>query len=304
MELQHFVEQIEPSPHGAPATNGSKTSHFEIMSQLDQTGQLISSELHHVELLVIQYHTAQLFLSQASLFDSSVPLDPSILSQLTSSGLTYAKSLLDFYLSLPLHAEMVFNNTEWIQLSFAITVAARLSVAAKRAAQSADASPLNGEIPPELHLSNMLRHISLRMGALSSGQEPPEGTGDTFRSFERRVQRMQVWFEKFSASTTSEKPVSAAAKNGSRVGAFSYPDDPVTNGHSSQEQQPYPFQDSGVHTSTADYYPQNHTHGSAPDLMNVEVGGISASQGQNIFPELDDLFDGWWSEIDPSLTFQ
>lgn len=303
MELQHLVEQIEPSSHGAASTNPSAASHFEIMSRLDQIGQLVTLEMQHVEMLVIQYHTAQLFLSQASLPDRNVPVDPSILSQLTSSGLSYAKYLLNFYLSLPLHAEALFNTVEWMQLSFALTAAARLSVAAKRDAQSAAMAPSNNGLSPELHLTDMLRHINLRIGALSNGQDYAGGSGDTCRGFQQRVQRMLGWFEQVSASASPEEANSStAAAQDPSLGASLYSQGSMANGGhpiTPAQQIPYQFQEPDGHAAPAEFYATI-----APGAMRIGAENSSSGiQGEDMFSELDDILGNWWSEVDPSLTF-
>jgi hypothetical protein len=94
--------------------------------------------LYYIGLLYFQFHTAELALYQVSLAagrQGSAAPEPSTATpsphlEILRAGVLSAKSMIDFYLSLPVGAEITFNNSEWIQMGFAFIVAAKLSVAA------------------------------------------------------------------------------------------------------------------------------------------------------------------------------
>lgn len=82
--------------------------------------------LHSIDLLLMQFRTIELYLFQMSFIPllhsrTSFNLTSHHLNALTS-GLKASQSLFDFCLSLPLRSELIFNFTEWTQISFALTV--------------------------------------------------------------------------------------------------------------------------------------------------------------------------------------
>lgn len=152
----------------------------------------------------MQYCTAEMYLCQAaSICKTPAPLDAdaaAVHADLLCSGLAAAKSLLDYYLTLPVYADMAFNNSEWIQLSFAITVACRLAVT------TPSSTPQTRALRQSLDLGGVLRHLALRVGALVSQQVDARGGRDIFYRYEQRVRRMQAWYERCcngSSSTSS-----------------------------------------------------------------------------------------------------
>lgn len=212
VQLQHLVELIDTNTHELRATGLPTSSYSELESRLEFARHQLEPESHNVELVVFQYNSVQLFLCQAVIFEQQAPLDPTNQERMVHSGLCATRSLLDFYLSLPLHAERAFNNSEWIQLAFAITVGARLSVFARRT--RAMSSGPHQNIQTLLPLSQLLRRVSLRLGALAAFRDGPEGGKDTFRGFEKRVHRMQDWFERCSASSVFPRSASVCGGGG------------------------------------------------------------------------------------------
>ncbi|KAF9629092.1 hypothetical protein BFW01_g10295 [Lasiodiplodia theobromae] len=171
------------------------------------------------------YHTAELFLCQSALVDWSILSLPSSSSsdptpsssaangsssplhlEVLCAGLSASKSLLDAYLSLPARAETAFNNSEWIQLSFGLTVAARLAVASttlvvvdRSSVEQQQIVSTMSQLRAALSMSNALRALAQRIGALASAMS--QGTtemqqGDNvFAQYEQRVRRIKQWFD-------------------------------------------------------------------------------------------------------------
>ncbi|POS69489.1 hypothetical protein DHEL01_v212116 [Diaporthe helianthi] len=197
-----MIEFIETESQDPGDTGFSKSVVPKISSRMASIGGELASELHNVELLLFQHGVVQLSLCQAVIFRRNAAVDSPELIHLLYSGLSAARTMLDFYLSLPIHAEMIFNNSEWIQLGFAITAAARLAIIARRT-QAQGVGP-KYDLQSILPLSKLLRHISLRIGALATRKEDSEGVKDTFQDFERRVHRIQEWFERYSTSDSAQ----------------------------------------------------------------------------------------------------
>ncbi len=193
-----------------------------------------------------------MYLCQAASFQKTAQLDAAAHAELLCSGLAAAKSLLDYYLSLPVYADIALNNSEWIQISFAITVASRLAVATTaNTTTAAAANPATGgtiaaavassvlggagalapvpvvmdpqtraALRQSLDLANVLRHLSLRIGALVTQQVDSHGGRDIFYHYEQRVRRMQAWYERCcggsgggTAPATGRKPASPPTTN-------------------------------------------------------------------------------------------
>lgn len=194
----------------------------------------------------MQYHTAELFLCQSALVDWSIlSLSPPSASAPSSSatngsssspmhlevlcaGLSASKSLLDAYLSLPARAETAFNNSEWIQLSFGLTVAARLAVASttlvvvdrSSVEQQQQIVSTMSQLRAALSMSNALRALAQRIGALASAmsQGPTEMGDNVFAQYEQRVRRIKQWFDVYSAPARREQlqQLSGGSGSGSR----------------------------------------------------------------------------------------
>lgn len=137
------------------------------------------------------YHTVRLHNVQMRLSAPGTESGAFTDSHAFTEGFQAASYLLNSFLNFPLRTEMAFNNSEWLQLSFALTVAAKLVFAAT--------DPLVGQeikrLRDSLGLSSILRQLVRRLGALASPVTDDQGQPDIFHGFEQRVRRMQTWFE-------------------------------------------------------------------------------------------------------------
>ena len=146
----------------------------------------------------MQLHTIELFLYQISLLDpnSGSEKNTTCLSswplwrlEILRSGLTPAKLFLDTYLSLPSRTEMTFNNTEWVQLGFALIVASKFSVAGKAQFVSAQTMSLRRS----LDILGVLKQTILRTRALISSNLDADGERAVFFHYEKRAMTLQCW---------------------------------------------------------------------------------------------------------------
>lgn len=145
----------------------------------------------------MQFHTVELYLCQICLFDRKCDssMTPSISwspwhLEILCSGLVAAKSLFDFYLSLPLRTEMAFNNSEWVQISFGLTVASKLAVTATKASFYHQTMSLRRS----LNMSDILKQSIFRTTALATTCVDADGDRDVFYHYEQRVRLVQRWF--------------------------------------------------------------------------------------------------------------
>ena len=97
------------------------------------------------------------------------------------SALISANSILNLYIRLPSKEEVGFNNTQWVQMAFALLVAYRYTVAASKQEQTAA-------------FLDTLSKLRSRIGVLSTSDVDLNGTRDVFFNFRNRVIRIQNWF--------------------------------------------------------------------------------------------------------------
>lgn len=156
----------------------------------------------------MQFHTVEMFLYQISLLDRYNESDKGITRpnswspwrlETLCAGLLTSKLFLDSYLSHPLREEMAFNNTEWVQLGFALIVATKFPVAGT--AKFISRETMNPR--RSLDISSMLQRCVLRTRALISPHLDDDGERDVFYHYEKRARALQCWFEKQSL----EQPV-------------------------------------------------------------------------------------------------
>ncbi|KAB2572698.1 hypothetical protein DBV05_g8648 [Lasiodiplodia theobromae] len=234
MESTDFLSAQQQQPVGGDDPTTQAAVHA-VRTELSAFRANLPFELSENQSLLMQYHTAELFLYQSALVDwsmlslpSSSSSDPTPSSsaangsssplhlEVLCAGLSASKSLLDAYLSLPARAETAFNNSEWIQLSFGLTVAARLAVASttlvvvdRSSVEQQQIVSTMSQLRAALSMSNALRALAQRIGALASAMS--QGTtemqqGDNvFAQYEQRVRRIKQWFDVYSAPARREQ---------------------------------------------------------------------------------------------------
>jgi hypothetical protein len=152
----------------------------------------------------MQFYTAQLYLCQVTVIDhnpssQNLHYEASFQIDALRMGLSAAKMLMDFYISLPLGCDAKFNNVGWVQLGFAVTLACKLVVAASEPA----IHPHTADLCGALDLSNVLKRCVLRIQALITSNVDASGDRDVFCHYEKRLKRVQWWFENRMLSASS-----------------------------------------------------------------------------------------------------
>ncbi|PYI31468.1 hypothetical protein BP00DRAFT_370740 [Aspergillus indologenus CBS 114.80] len=210
IQLQRLSERIivassqhTSEPHDADALEQCYRDH---RSELDLYLAQLPFPLTDSHLLLMQYHTVELYLCQVTLFDHKPRSehhqhDSPFQIEALRLGLTAARTLLEFYVSLPLRQEVAFNNAGWVQLGFAVTLACKLVVAAA----DPRIHPHTVDLTRALNLSNMLSRCIIRIQALITSQMDARGDRDVFYHYEKRLKRAQWWFE--SRSLSRSQPI-------------------------------------------------------------------------------------------------
>ncbi|OJD32505.1 uncharacterized protein BKCO1_37000139 [Diplodia corticola] len=314
VRLQHIMESIDfmsvQQQQQAVVEDeaATKAAVYAVRTELSALRASLPFELNECTSLLMQFHTAELFLCQAALLDWNLLALPSAASSGTPSssagsalhlevlcaGLSAAKSLLDAYLALPARAETAFNNSEWIQLSFGLTVAARLAVASTTAGsitgpnavitdQQKQAVSTMSQLRAALSISNALRAIAQRVGALASatnsqtdaGQQAEAGaSGNVFAQYEQRVRRIQQWFDVLSAPARREQ-LQQLNRTRSSSNVSHYRSRSRSRSHSPPQQQPpshhHQSHPSSSSSSGSSYLQPSHGHAAAADSLPMSL---------------------------------
>ncbi|KAB8226356.1 hypothetical protein BDV33DRAFT_226852 [Aspergillus novoparasiticus] len=168
-----------------------------IKSDLDRLRSQLPLSFYDTPVIAMQLYTTELCLYQLSLSHTSALSSRSTYSivsetwwdEIFCSGLTAAENILNMYMGLPPGGEQTFNNTQWVQMAFCILVASRQVVAASRMGKAA--------LLPQIHTwPETLEKLRQRLGALSTTQVDRDGDRDVFVDFEKRVSRIQGWFNR------------------------------------------------------------------------------------------------------------
>ncbi|KAF3482624.1 uncharacterized protein GIQ15_05383 [Arthroderma uncinatum] len=197
VQLQHIVEKIDriSFQHGMELENPGSAIELYVLSlksELEAFRVRSGFILDESPLIAIQFHTAELSLYQLSLLDKrrqqSGFTQTTLLDEMLCAGRMAAQSILRLYLSLPLHSETAFNNTEWVQIGFA------LIVACKQAGTASATEPAVFPRQKEL-LSSTLTRLKMRVAELSTDKVDLNGDRDVFSNYVDRVARLQVWLD-------------------------------------------------------------------------------------------------------------
>lgn len=216
----------------------------------------------------MQFHTAKLFLYQVAFFERSLQHNPALHHHTLCEGLESAKSFLDLYLWLPPKSEMNLTNSEWIQLSFGVTLAAKFAIVSK----DPTVEPQTRELRHRLNIDNVFRHLSLRIGALVGRAGEGDKRKDIFFHYEQRVRKIQNWFERMVRATGSDSPMSQQANiSNVRVPSQSQPTPQILSHASSTAPVQTPHQ---APVSSTSYSPQAAMTYSSGPITSTPVGSV------------------------------
>ncbi|KAL2700369.1 hypothetical protein AAEP93_008892 [Penicillium crustosum] len=209
VQLQQLSDKITlvssqhvPEIHNTPFS----LEHYyrELKSELDLYRANLPFLLCENQTLFMQFHTVEMYLCQVTLFDHKPGAQPprhelSFQIEALRMGLSAAKTLLHFYMCLPLGDDAKFNNVGWVQLGFAVTLACKLVVAASEPS----IHPHTVDLCCALDISNTIKRCIIRIQALITSDMDESGDRDVFYHYEKRLKRVQWWFESRMISGTS-----------------------------------------------------------------------------------------------------
>ncbi|CAI7573003.1 unnamed protein product [Penicillium glandicola] len=200
VQLQQLSEKITlvSSQQVPEAQNTFSFKHYyrELKSDLNLYRANLPFLLTESQILFMQFYTVEMYLCQITLFDhkpgaEALPHESSFQIEVLRMGLTAAKTLLDFYVHLPLGYDVKFHNVGWVQLGFAATLACKLVVAASEPS----VHPHTADLSSALDISNTLKQCIVRVQALITSAMDDSGDRDVFFHYEKRLKRVQWWFE-------------------------------------------------------------------------------------------------------------
>ncbi|KAH7135159.1 hypothetical protein B0J11DRAFT_547183 [Dendryphion nanum] len=252
IRLQRIIESIDKLADQSYSDAEAQNAYMQTRAELEEFRRYLQSDVNDSHLLFMQFHTAKLFLYQVAFFERSLQHYPALHLNTLREGLESAKSFLDLYLWLPPKSEMALTNSEWIQLSFGITLAAKFAIVSK----DPNVEPQTRELRHRLNLDNVFRHLSLRIGALVGRAGEGNKQKDIFYHYELRTRKIKTWYERMVRATGSDSPthqqasvvVPGASPQSQRHLSYSQsaattptpPQMPMVNSYSPQQPVTYP----------------------------------------------------------------
>ncbi|KAJ5150701.1 uncharacterized protein N7500_010890 [Penicillium coprophilum] len=190
IQLQFIAEKVDQlsARHGVDLEkpgSGSELYITNLKSDLAAFYRHLPFDINENFLLAIQYHATGLCLYQLALNitnqEPQLPFESSSWrEEMSFSALISASSILNLYIQLPPNEEVGFNNTQWVQIAFALLVAYRHTVAASKLDQTAA-------------LLDTLSKLKTRVGALSTSDVDMNGARDVFYNFRNRIVQIENW---------------------------------------------------------------------------------------------------------------
>ncbi|KAL5117367.1 hypothetical protein ACEQ8H_004683 [Pleosporales sp. CAS-2024a] len=234
IRLQRIIEGIDKIANASDSDADAQSAYLRVRSELEEFRVYLCSDVSDSppdsELLFMQFHTAKLFLYQVAFFERNLQQSPALHLNIICEGLEGAKSFLDLYLWLPPKSEMFLTNTEWIQLNFGVTLAAKFAIISKEPG----IEPHTRDLRHRLNIDNVFRHLALRIGALVGRGGEGNKQKDIFFHYESRVRKIQKWYERMIQATRSTSPESQATPVQAQGSSSSHP-----RHTSAQLQDPY-----------------------------------------------------------------
>ncbi|EFQ99999.1 hypothetical protein MGYG_03007 [Nannizzia gypsea CBS 118893] len=272
VQLQHIVEKVNriTFQHGMELKNSGSAMELYVLglkSELEAFRVRSGFTSDETPLTTMQFHTAELSLYQLSLLNKrrqqSGSMQTTLSDDMLYAGGMAAQSILELYLSLPPRSETSFNNTEWVQIGFALIIACRL------AAKAPIAEPAVFRQHKE-SLSNTLMRLKLRVSELSTDMVDMNGDRDVFSNYIDRVARLQAWLDKRLEKTDSSDINNAA------------PEEPRTiEGTPSLENQQLADASRVIHDS------------SPSDLFASMANGYPSMEEDDFAYTIDQMLDNW-----------
>ncbi|KAJ4377462.1 hypothetical protein N0V83_000287 [Neocucurbitaria cava] len=204
IRLQRIIENIDKLAKSPDSDTDAQAAYLQVRSELEDFRVHLCSDVSDSHLLFMQFHIAKLFLYQVAFFERNLQHSPALHLNILCEGLEGAKSFLDLYLWLPPKSEMALTNSEWIQLSFGVTLAAKFAIVSREP----NVETHTRDLRQRLNIDSVFRHLALRIGALVGRSGEGNKQKDIFFHYEQRVRKIQKWYERMLRATGAESPVS------------------------------------------------------------------------------------------------
>lgn len=286
IRLQRIIENIDKLADQKFSDIEAQNAYLNTRAELEEFRVYLSSDVGDSHLLFMQFHTAKLFLYQVAFFERSLQHYPALHLNTLCEGLESAKSFLDLYLWLPPKSEMALTNSEWIQLSFGVTLAAKFAIVSK----DPNVEPQTRELRHRLNIDNVFRHLSLRIGALVGRAGEGNKQKDIFYHYELRTRKIQTWYERMVRATGSDSPPSQQATMAS------------LSGSSPQTQPPLNYAHTATTTPTPPHLPMTNNYSPQPSVTYSNELITSAAPSVGMTPMSSAPFVTNYSPV-PAIAF-
>ncbi|KAM5464740.1 hypothetical protein MauCBS54593_006833 [Microsporum audouinii] len=228
VQLQVITEKIDRISlrHGVELGNPGSAMELYVQSlkaELEAFRGRSGFSLDDASLISLQFHATELSLYQLTLLEKTgrkpESTQAAVLDEMLCAGRIAAQSILNLYLSLPPHSETAFNNTEWVQIGFALIVTCR------QASTTSTTQMTPALVRHKESFSRTLMQLKARVSELSTDLVDLNGDKDIFSNFADRVTRLQAWFDE------------RLAKDPSRMDGVALEEPRTTDAFSPDEQQ-------------------------------------------------------------------
>ncbi|CAI6297322.1 unnamed protein product [Periconia digitata] len=197
IRLQRIIEGIEKISRESNTDAEAHDAYLRVRSELEEFRIYLSHDITDNNCLIMQFHIAKIFLYQVAFFERNLQQSPLLNLSMLSEGLESSRSFLDIYLMMPPKAEMVLTLTEWVQLSFGVTQAAKFAIVAK----SPNVERQTRELRKNLNIEHLFRHLRLRIGGLIGRGGTGEIAKDVFVRWDTRLSKIQIWYQQLNKAT-------------------------------------------------------------------------------------------------------
>jgi hypothetical protein len=251
IRLQRIIESIDKISTAPGSDADAQSDYHRVRSELEEFRIYLSydvsdsrkSRYYNIsillakpasELLFMQFHIAKLFLYQVAYFERNLQQSPALNLNILCEGLESSKSFLDLYLWLPPKSEMALTNTEWVQLSFGVTQAAKFAIISREPGVEQQTRDLRHR----LNIDHVFRHLALRIGALVGRAGEGNKSKDIFSYYEHRVRQIQKWYERMIRATALPPPVAQVASTKRDTKPTNHQRIPPSQSHDLQVNEP------------------------------------------------------------------
>ncbi|KAJ5091449.1 hypothetical protein NUU61_006319 [Penicillium alfredii] len=177
LSVKHEAELQSPG-------SGSELYITNLKSELETFQKQLPFNMQDIPMLAIHFNATGICLYQLALtMARQQPESPFTMSQIWRDEMFFAgqfaaNTLLDLHLALPANSDFAFNNTQWVQLGFAMLVAYQHVVSVSTISHTTS-------------FLHTLSRLQQRVGSMSTAEVDDNGDRDVFFDFQRRISQIQ-----------------------------------------------------------------------------------------------------------------